>query len=828
MRTRALAVVAAAVALSACRRQATPVAAPPPAALRERVELSDGWRFFASDDLAGVEAPGFDDSKWTPVTLPHTWAKDDPRTHKAAWYRRHFALGDGDREKRIYLSFEGAATIADVFLNGEHLGQHRGAYTRFVFDATPDAHAGDNVVAVRVNNDPQDTADCLPSGSERQLYFVWGGLHRKVSLLKAPALHVDPGDLAGPGVYATPRNVTAAGAELDVRVLARNARQVGARFEVRARLVDAQGREAVSRNQPARLDAGGKGDVKLTAHLDAPHLWSPGDPYLYTLEASLREGGRVVDAVTQRVGFRDFRFDGKGFSLNGAPILLRGVGKHEIRERSLSAVSDDEIREDFDLLHELGVNAVRLAHYPHSELAYALADQKGLLVIAENGHSNPGRSGDTGDTITREMIRQNYNHASIVAWSVGNEAAYKRVFGYARIAREEDAQRVILYSSNTGVLRKKGDDLSLVAQNTYRGWYRGQPWDFEERALAIRFVTEAGGGSLVSTHTDYLDARHEVDRFEPEEYRQLLAEAQDQVVFRDHAQAIPLYFTWILRDFPIDKYKGAWNTKGLLTAGGLRKDAFALYRAFLKPDEAIVHVTSKSFFLRRGDEHNGVKVYSNRKALTLAVNGEARGARRNGEYEHRNGRGVANVFYWRTPLKPGRNEIAVSDGEGHGDRAIVYSAPGGVAIPEAAGALVRSLRSSNANNRAYFIDAPVQEQWPFYYDLDGTADNSFDRLPEPLRGAAWIATRRLSRPENRTELSFELARDARVLVVRSDGPAPHALLAAGFRETDVRGEWRDDALRLVPFGVWSRDARAGERIAVPPEARDYVVLLEAR
>ena len=117
-------------------------------------------------------------------------------------------------------------------------------------------------------------------------------------------------------------------------------------------------------------------------------------------------------ASTERIGFRDFRFDGQAASSSTAqPILLRGVGKHQETESHLAAVTDDELREDFARLKDLGVNFVRLAHYPHAQLEYDLADELGMLVWAENGHSNPRKvDRATGDTITREMVRQNYNH----------------------------------------------------------------------------------------------------------------------------------------------------------------------------------------------------------------------------------------------------------------------------------------------------------------------------------------------------------------------------------------------------------------------------------
>jgi hypothetical protein len=121
---------------------------------------------------------------------------------------------------------------------------------------------------------------------------------------------------------------------------------------------------------------------------------------------------------------------------------------------------------------------------------------------------------------------------------------------------------------------------------------------------------------------------------------------------------------------------------------------------------------------------------------------------------------------------------------------------------------------------------PVQAQWPFYYELDGTADNTFDAIPDVLRGAGWIATPRLSKPAQRTELSFTLARDADVLVMATDGSPIVPLLArAGFQDTSASARWRDNDLRLVPARILKRTARAGERVRVPAATADYVVLV---
>jgi len=230
----------------ACRRHESGPAATsapkPEAGERQTVLLSGPWRFEASNDLEGAEAPAFDDRAWETVSVPHTWGE---RPWRRAWYRTRFVVPREDVGRPLYLVFEGAATFADVYVNGAHLGQHRGAFTRFVFDAGRAAVEGDNVLAVRLTNDPADTADSLPSGLGKQLYRLYGGLYRKVWLVKTHALHVDPTEDASPGVYVTPSNVTAQSADLAVKVLVRNAGAARRAVEVRCRLLDAAGRQVV-------------------------------------------------------------------------------------------------------------------------------------------------------------------------------------------------------------------------------------------------------------------------------------------------------------------------------------------------------------------------------------------------------------------------------------------------------------------------------------------------------------------------------------------------------------------------------------------------------
>jgi beta-galactosidase len=406
-----------------CRREAATPRRPPagsrgprPPRRAQRGPLSGPWRFRGSDDLAGAEAPGYDDRDWAEVTVPHTWGD---RPLRRAWYRTRFPLSLAEAGRPLYLVFEGAATFADVYLNGTHLGQHRGAFTRFVFDAGRAAVAGDNVLAVRLTTDPVETADSLPSGEGKQLYRLYGGLYRKVWRLTTDPLHVDPTEDASPGVYVDASDVTAQQADVAVKVLVRNADRRRRPVTVRCRLLDAAGVPVAVLERRLEVDAGTAAPVTVAAKLLQPRLWSPADPYLYRVRTEVLDEGRLADAVEQRVGLRDFRLENGRFLLNGAAIALRGVGKHQETEEHATAVGDDELREDFARLKDLGVN--RLAHHPHA----ALSTTRGSW--GPRWRRTPSTPADRGhhDTITREMVRRERNHPADRDVVGGNEASVR-------------------------------------------------------------------------------------------------------------------------------------------------------------------------------------------------------------------------------------------------------------------------------------------------------------------------------------------------------------------------------------------------------------------
>ena len=812
---------------------------------RTRTALSGSFRFRGTNDLVSAEAPTFDDSSWESITLPHTWdamatASGAHRPFVAwskAWYRTRFRTHRPGRS-RTYLYFEGVATIADVFVNGKKLGQHRGAFTRFVFDATDALAAdGDNVLAVMVSNADADTADTLPTQAIEHAYFdVYGGVYRKAFVIETDAVHVDPTDYASSGVYLTQTHVDATSAELRVDTVLRNGDTSAHPIEVLHRLVDREGHDVQVLHDTVTVVAGGRGRSTVSTKVPTPHLWGPKDPYLYRVVTELAVDGVVRDAVEERLGFRTFELSPNDFRVNGASMPLRGVSKHQETEAHQSAVTDDELIEDWNTLQELGVNFVRLVHYPHAELEYRLADERGVVVWAENGLTRGAPYSATGEQISRELVRQNYNHPSIAFFSAGNESApdgdayatwRDAVVRYGKAIKEEDPTRPVVFASNSSFTDPAID---FIAHNLYEGWYGGAAWDFDADAKALHFVTETGGRAVSTQHTDYGAERLSLGTFEPEEYLQLITESHTQIAFRDEAASVPLYTWWVFRDFLLDGRPHGVNDSGLVTYDGKRrKDSFYLLQSFLRPDFPVVHFASATHFVRRGAASNGVKVYSNRKTLHLSINGEDVGARSNGDY--RQGvHVVENVFFWDAPLHQGMNDLVASDGSGNEARASIYFA-GGDGLPARTSPvpIVSSLSSSNGKNPAYFFDHAIEQDFPLFDEIDGTSDNTFAELPALVSGARPIVTARTSKVENLTDLTFRIDpsfASADVFVIAAAGAAPPPFVAAaGLVDAGVPCTVRDASMDRVRCNVFQKHVAGGTTIRIPGATLDYVVLV---
>jgi beta-galactosidase len=827
-----------------------------------QIKALQEWQFCEDKTPEGAEPVFPADAQWESVVLPHAFRLSGLYEHSSGWYRCSLEIPQNRAGKRYYLYLEGAGSVADVWVNGTWIGRHRGGFTAAAFDLTEGLKAGQsNELLIRVNNRLSEAANCL---SHSNLYYTNGGLYRPAWLVETSPVHIYP-DMGSVGVYLTGKDITDQKAVLQAETVVRNASQRPVKAVVRHQVLDPDGRVCGRFETAVELAAQSIQKAVAETEILSPKRWDIGRPNLYTVRTEIVLDGQVVDSITERTGFRTIEFKDGRFMLNGKELLVRGVCKHHQDEHTWNAMTDEQLRWEWKAMMDLGVNTVRLAHYPHRRFEYNLADEYGVAIWAENGLAGQKwdrgvkyetTPNEDGERITREMVRQNWNHPSILFWSSGNETYQEVASHYADIIRQEDKTRLITYAS----AGEKPANVDFVAGNTYQGWYGGHYMDFAKMPDNA-YTSETGAGMWLTHHVPYGTIRWDVDKFEPEEYGELFAEFRFEDIFRNNPQGHKMFLWWNFREFYNKKFKGNRNTKGILTLAGMPKDFYYHFQSFLKPDQPVLHLCGRHHFYRQFEPDNGIKVYSNAEEVELFVNGVSQGIHKNGEYRHPDsvkkegnrslsvpGAVIHNVFFWKSPLTAGKNVIEARDNRGLRTSMVIYQkAPDGQTMPAPKDALITELVSSNPDNPAIFIDRPAENQGPFYYEVNGQSDNTFDQLPEAVHGAKWIATKRLSQERNQTDLSFRVNRPAQVFVMYSTGTFPKhtlkkpdektmsaaaqfekALQADGFADTGIRTVWRGHDLWLADCALMKQSVQAGQTITIPGQTLDYVVLIKER
>ena len=646
---------------------------------RQYVPMDKGWRFLAGDD-AHAQETAFDDQAWQPVDLPHTWngldGQDGGNNYRrgAGWYRRHFAVPAEWAGRRLYLQFDGASLMADLYVNGAHQGNHKGGFARFRFDVTDALKPGaDNVIAVRVDNSdlgiPPASAD----------FTLFGGLYRDVFLLVTDPVQIETMDRASSGVFIDQQEVTADAAKITVRAELNNYSPMPRDVDVRVAVLDAAHKvvKGADTSFRAHLDADNVNEVLKPLTLQRPHLWDgKRDPYLYTVRVELRPvapngaKGALSDAVEEPLGIRTFLVDpDKGFILNGHYLDLVGFNRHQDWPDKGWAISEEEEAVDFGLMMEAGATAVRVSHYQQSDSWYDRCDRAGLVAWAEipDWQKILGTPEflDSAKQQLKEMILQDYNHPSICFWGVGNEtggpAALHTIQELDFVSRVQDPSRLTTYAANHESNDPKDWVTQVVAFNRYFGWYRGELSEFApsldkthaEHPTNAFGMSEFGAGASIVQHEENPKRPQPNGPYHPEEYQNLYHEAYWAAL-----KARPYIwckFIWCLHDFASDgRNEGdqpGRNDKGLVTYDRkVKKDAFYFYKANWST-EPVLHVTSCRF-TERTDPVTEVKVYSNAPEVTLEVNGRPLGARKDPSGER--------IFRWPgVALSPGENRISV-------------------------------------------------------------------------------------------------------------------------------------------------------------------------
>ncbi|MDZ7373126.1 MAG: DUF4982 domain-containing protein [candidate division KSB1 bacterium] len=401
---------------------------------KRAVDFNADWRFYLCKPEEGstdrFAAADFPDDEWEVVRLPHT-PRIEPLVvndmwQGICWYRKSFRLSPKFRGRRIVVEFEGAMSVADVWVNGRHKLTHYGGYLPFTVDLTEDARFGErNVIVVRLDN--RDNPEVPPGKPLRELDFCWyGGLYRNVKLHILDPLHISEavtaGKVAGGGVFVRTEDVSDSKATLWVQTHVVNQSADRQTFRVVNELYDERGRTVLRLLSPAvSLGAGADRHIVQRGEVRDPQLWDPERPYLYRLRSRILRDARVCDEVWTRVGIRTISLRSDGFWINGRKLYLRGTNRHQEYPYVGYAVPDHAQKRDAVRIKQAGFDFVRLSHYPQAPAFLEACDELGLLVMdAIPGWQFLGNEVFRQRVLedARAMIRRDRNHPSVVLWEV--------------------------------------------------------------------------------------------------------------------------------------------------------------------------------------------------------------------------------------------------------------------------------------------------------------------------------------------------------------------------------------------------------------------------
>ncbi len=575
----------------------------------------------------------FESDCWETVDLPHTWNFGEVGSYRRGTgkYCKKLILSVQEG-RRLYIEFDGANIITELWVNDSYVGKHEGGYSRFRFDITDYVIAGENRIDVSVNNTP--TAYISPIDDMGD-FTKPGGIYRSVRLVEVPLVHIAMNDYGSSGVYISTNGDNA-------NVFVKLEGDCNAESSINVQIFD--GDRLVSEEiRPLR----GNGSEMFTLKVSDPILWNGvKNPHLYTCVVKVGE-----DEVRETFGFREYYIDpDEGFFLNGEYVDLHGVNYHQDSCEAGWAMTDEQRERDFRIMRELGCNIVRMAHYQHCKNEYDICDRLGITVWTEVGIVNKmqinndtpidPRFFDNAKAQLIELIRQNYNHPSVIVWGIFNELwqmsdEILSIFCELNdLAKKEDPSRLTTYAD----CQFRGEFLKLptdvIGLNRYFGWYKDAGpaeefgrWLDSYKAKAMPrgiCVSEYGGGGAVSQHKDNIDWENEIDPWGQRHYENYQSEMHEKVWSQFNKRKwLWSKIVWCMFDFSsAGRCEGdtvGINDKGLCTRERLPKDAFYFYKSQWS-NQPMVHLCDKRF-VERADTAPIVKVYSNVGDVELFVNG---------------------------------------------------------------------------------------------------------------------------------------------------------------------------------------------------------------
>ncbi|MFL9482517.1 glycoside hydrolase family 2 TIM barrel-domain containing protein [Chitinophagaceae bacterium LWZ2-11] len=666
-----------------------------PADARIITNMDEGWQF-TKDAYHVADVTSNASIKWDAVNLPHTWntkdvMDDKPGYYRAAcWYRKTFSVPDAYKFKQVFFYFEGANQETEVFINGVSAGKHIGGYTGFCIPVNKflkfDNSGNKNEIVVKVDNSRNENIPPLSAD-----FTFYGGIYRNVFLIAANDVHFSLTDNASKGVYISTPQVSAASATVNIRGSFTNASSADRRINIVTRIVDKTGKTIAQVNTSVTGKANDDNSfIQEMPSVKNPCLWSPEDPYLYTVTTKIVDAasGKLLDQVSNPLGFRWFKFYAdKGFFLNGKHYKLIGTSRHQDFKGMGNALPHELAKNDVALIKKMGGNFLRVAHYPQDQTVLQTCDELGILASVEIPVVNEITESETFYSNCKnmqvEMIRQNYNHPSVIMWCYMNEILLKMHFNDDKarqkiyvsnvtqlaksldsITRKEDPYRYTMIANHGDFNKYNNAGLTTISMvlgwNLYSGWYGGKQEDFPA-FLRKHHDSLPNQPVMITEYGADADPRirsFNAARFDKSvEYTTQFHQYYLSEILNHNYVAGAV--VWNLADFNSETREETMphiNNKGLLTWDRIPKDPYYLYQAMLLKTP-FIKITSSGWTQRGGVADSlqnfcsqPVQVASNLDSAEIKMNGKSFGKKKI----------ETALCEWDLPFKDGINKIEVS------------------------------------------------------------------------------------------------------------------------------------------------------------------------
>jgi beta-galactosidase len=627
--------------------------------------------------------PGFDDSSWRRINLPHDWAIEGPfirdggggmgrlPTSGVGWYRKELCLPDEDAGKSMFLDVDGAMSYAMVWLNGRFVGGWPYGYASWRVDLTPYVKPGGmNELVIRLDNPPDSSR-----------WYPGAGIYRNVWLVKTAPVHVGHW-----GTCITTPKITASSATVDLKVTVDNDSKADANASVSTQIFPLNAKDQKASTPVADL---GPVNLKIPAGSNAvaegfgivinPRLWGPPPlqrPNRYVAVTTLSQGNRIVDTYETPFGIRTIQFDpNEGFFINGEHVLLNGVCDHHDLGALGASFNYRAAQRQLEMLQDMGCNALRTSHNPPAPELLELADKTGFLVMDEmfdcwQRDKTPNDYhrlfDDWHEPDMRAQIRRDRNHPSVIMWSIGNEVGeqFTGTNGAALarqlcdIVRDEDPTRPTTSAMNwahptdplPGVLDIIGLNYQGAGIRSAPGKYPAFHEKFPDKmifgsetasALSSRgeyiFPVTASNSTAVGPNAGEDRTHRQVSAYEL--YAAAFGSSADKVfAAQEQNPCVGGEFVWTGWDYlgeptPFDSSRSSYS--GIIDLAGFKKDRFYLYQAHWRPDFPMAHILPHWTWPERIGQVTPVHVFTSGDEGELFLNGKSLGRKRKGPCEYR-------------------------------------------------------------------------------------------------------------------------------------------------------------------------------------------------